>query len=941
MTPQEFLEQVVPAGLIVIAKLNGRGFKHYVCENFDQAAKTAASIDDGKEECYFGLGALHEKRVRNEKKEKWEVRVGSNIRALKSFFIDFDVDATDASKYDSQQSALLACKEFCKATAFPSPMLVSSGGGLHAYWPLEEELEAEIWRVHASKFKIGLLTHGIKFDTSRTADASSVLRVLGTHNYKKETPRPVALIKAAPSYSLRLMLEAIDKLPRDTSIPSPKQKLGPDIAGVAPNLEALGSNVEYAPQEPASFKAIMMNCPQVQALAKTGGNVSEPFWFAGLGLVKFCENPKKVAAFISDKHPDYSEAATQIKLDQWADKGPVTCHKFATENVGGCDACPHKGKITTPLQLGRQVKEAPPPVIEVENEEGERVEVTIPNPPFPYVRRASGGIVVRQKSDEGIETPIVVHEYDMYPVRRLFSEREGVESTIWRVKQPIVGWQDIHIDQSALAEARSLHGALLSKGVYVPPSRIKLMVNFMVAYITALQKETVIEKVASKMAWQDGNTSFVLDTKEYHANGSVTSHQLSPDLKQELPGLHSKGTLEGWKEAIQFYNNPGYEAHRMLLYAAFGSPLFTMTGHKGAILSATGKPGAGKSTTLQAIASVWGHPQRLIINGTKSGTTQNALMTLLSIYNNLPFPMDEITKLEPKLVAELCLSVSQGTGKIRSTRSGKLSSLVEAWGLLMITTANTDLYVTLAGDRRDASAEAMRALQIPVSLPNFHTKAQADHFINVSLQEHYGQAGHVFAQYVATNYAAVKKLVLDVTNMVDTKGAIQSGERFWSAIIASCTAGALVARQLGLIDGFPVEDDCKWAVRQLKSIRGSIREQMSSPREMLSEFLENHVDETLAISKLNNPNIQPTVDIAPRGALTIRHELDNDVLYVVRSAVRLYCNAVGANFTDIQDTLEHEGILVDRNAQKVLGSNTKFGKGQSRCWKIDMKELNK
>jgi intracellular sulfur oxidation DsrE/DsrF family protein len=941
VTPQQFLEQVVPAGLIVIATLKGRGFKHYVCENSVQAANQAAGIDAAQQECYFGLGALKEKRVHNAVKDKWEVRVGHNIRALKSFFIDFDVAADDETKYASQADAVAACKAFCKATNFPAPMLVSSGGGLHAYWPLTEELEADLWRIHAAKFKNGLLTFGIKFDTSRTADASSVLRVPGTNNYKKDTPRPVTVIKEVASYSQRLMLEAIDKLPQDPSLGTPKLKAVSDIPGAPVSLAAIPSNTEYVPQEPANFKLIMMNCPQIQKLALAGGNVPEPFWYAGLGIVKFCENPKKVAAFLSNKHPDYSEAATQVKLDQWSDKGPVTCSRLADQNIGGCDSCAYKGKVTTPLQVGRVTKEAAPPVVEIENAEGEWVEVTIPNPPWPYTRRASGGIVVRSKGDDGVEgAPITVHDYDMYPVRRIYSERVGQESTIWRVNQPIVGWQEIHIEQASLADARSLHAALMGKGIYVPPSRLKLMVGFMIAYITELQKKTPVEKVSSKMAWQEGNASFVLDTKEYHTDGKISSHLLSPELKQEMPGLHSKGTLEGWKEAIQFYNNPGYEAHRFLLYASFGSPLFHMTGHKGAILSATGKPGTGKSTTLQAIASVWGHPQQLIVNGTKSGTTQNALMTLLSRYNNLPFPLDEITKLEPRVVGELCLSVSQGTGKIRSTRTGSLSSLVEAWSLLMITTANTDLYVTLAGDRRDASAEAMRALQIPISLPGVHTKAEADHFINVSLQEHYGHAGHAFAQYIAPNYAAVKTLMLQVTNMVDAKGKIQSGERFWSAIIAACATGAFVARQIGLLDGFPIEADCKWMVQQINHIRSNIREQMSSPRELLSEFLEQHVDETLAVSKLHNTNIKPTVDIMPHGALTIRHETENGVAYIVRNSLRMYCNAIGANFTDMQETLEREGILLDRSAQKVLGADTKFGKGQSRCWKIDMRKLS-
>lgn len=938
MSPQEFLERVTPAGLIVIAKPAGRGFKHYVCKTFIQAANQAVAIDGDRAECYFGLGALHQEKVFNEAKQKWEIRVGSNIRALKSFFIDFDVDPESDKKYNSQQEAILACKDFCKSCNFPAPMIVSSGGGLHTYWPLEEELLADEWRIYANRFKACLTKYGIKFDTMRTADASSVLRVIGTNNYKRAEPRPVYLIRDAGPYPIQIISDALATLERQLQLDPPKSSV--TIAGQAPS-DLLGSNMEFPPQDPAAFKPILMGCHQMQILATTGGD-SEPVWYAGLQLVRHCEKSLKASRFISEKYHGFDEQEMLRKIGQLTDGdiGPTTCQRFIDINPSGCLNCPHQGSITTPLQLGRQIIEAEPPLVELPNEAGILTPTVIPNPPWPYARRATGGIVVRTKEEgSDIDIPKVVHDYDMYPLRRIYSERMESESTIWRVNQPIIGWTEVYIEQAALAEPSKLHAALLSKGIYVPSPRLKLMVGFMIAYISELQKQSTVEKTFSRMAWQDDFKSFVLDNREYHRDGNETPHLISPELKQELPGLHTHGTLEGWKEAIQFYNNPGYEAHRFLLYSAFGSPLMHMTGHNGAILNATGKPGVGKSTTLQAISSVWGHPVQMIINGTKAGTTPNALMTLLGMYNNLPFPLDEITRMDPRLVGDLCLAVTQGTGKRRNNRNGMLSKLVEKWSNIVITTANTDIYVTLAGDRRDATAESMRAFQIPIALHGFHTKAQADHFLNVSLQEHYGHAGHVYASYIAKNYVAVKQTVLDVTNLADTKGHVQSGERFWSAIIAACVSGALVARQLGLLRDFPVEQDFKWAISQIKAIRSSMREQLSSPREVLSEFLEAHIDETLAVSLLGNPNIAPKINIAPRGALTIRHEVENGIAYIVRSSIRLYCNSIGANFSDIQESLERENVLLERNALKVLGAGTEFGKGQSRCWKINIREL--
>src|SRR5260221_252183 len=133
MMAKEFLERVLPAGLIVIAKPKGKGFQHYVCENVDQAAKQALAIDNAGEEDYFGM----------------------------------------------------------------------------------------------------------KIDPMRTADASSILRVVGTHNRKREVPRPVALIRDAGPYTPREMKEAIDNLSTSFNVDLPTNIPAPTAL-----LDTLPSNTE-------------------------------------------------------------------------------------------------------------------------------------------------------------------------------------------------------------------------------------------------------------------------------------------------------------------------------------------------------------------------------------------------------------------------------------------------------------------------------------------------------------------------------------------------------------------------------------------------------------------------------------------------------------------------------------------------------------------------
>jgi hypothetical protein len=144
---------------------------------------------------------------------------------------------------------------------------------------------------------------------------------------------------------------------------------------------------------------------------------------------------------------------------------------------------------------------------------------------------------------------------------------------------------------------------------------------------------------------------------------------------------------------------------------------------------------------------------------------------------------------------------------------------------------------------------------------------------------------------------------------------------------------------LGLLDGFPIEEDFNWIVKQISTSRSSLVEHIASPDEVISEFLEARVGETLVVSQTLVANIAPRIDQAPRGALCIRHEVDAQRVYVMKSEFKRYCQETGANYGATQKDLEARGILLDRNKQVVLGKGTDFGKGQVRCWELDLTKL--
>ena len=78
-------------------------------------------------------------------------RKADNAIFLRSFFLDLDCGT--GKPYADQASAAQALSIFVADTKLPSPTLVNSGGGLHVYWPLTEDVPVSEWIRHAKSLK--------------------------------------------------------------------------------------------------------------------------------------------------------------------------------------------------------------------------------------------------------------------------------------------------------------------------------------------------------------------------------------------------------------------------------------------------------------------------------------------------------------------------------------------------------------------------------------------------------------------------------------------------------------------------------------------------------------------------------------------------------------------------------------------------------------------
>ena len=127
--------------------------------------------------------------------------------------------------------------------------------------------------------------------------------------------------------------------------------------------------------EPAYAARAAQRCGFLSKVAEARGDVTEPIWYAALGVAAHCDDGEEVAHPWSDGHPGYSPEATMRKLAHARNAaGPTTCARFRELCSQWCEGCPHT--VKSPIQLGREVTSALPPAT-----------MLMENSPFDIVRR--------------------------------------------------------------------------------------------------------------------------------------------------------------------------------------------------------------------------------------------------------------------------------------------------------------------------------------------------------------------------------------------------------------------------------------------------------------------------------------------------------------------------------------------------------------------------
>ena len=366
----DFLESVLPAqGTYCTVGIRSGVVKQSFQVTIADVDAIGSGLDVSGVDAYFALATFNDDSSRKV----------DNAAFLRAFFLDLDCGT--GKPYADQPAAAQALSIFVKDTGLPSPTVVNSGGGLHVYWPLTEDVAVSDWMQHAKSLKRLCVQHNLHADPAVTADAARILRIPGTHNFKGGHSRPVQIMAQGQPTELKTFTSLLPHAPVDLSA---AKAYGMD----ASTREVAGGEFPKCMFSRVATRSINgTGCNQIKHALLDAANLEEPLWRAALSIAIRCEDGAVAIHKLSQAHPGYTAENTEAKAAET--KGPYTCQWYKDNYHEGCRGCTQL--VSSPILIGKVVEEAQVTddqyVVEKEEDaESPAMALTIPAYPFPYFR---------------------------------------------------------------------------------------------------------------------------------------------------------------------------------------------------------------------------------------------------------------------------------------------------------------------------------------------------------------------------------------------------------------------------------------------------------------------------------------------------------------------------------------------------------------------------
>jgi len=933
MNNEQFFDAVIPTqGNICVVGIKEDAVRPKFFGDLASALEQIENFDAGDYNTFFALGTFEGYR-----------RKASECSYMRSFFVD--IDCGPDKPYMQWDDGLTALNEFVEEQNLPTPIIVNSGRGIHAYWPFTEDVPADEWKLYAEKFKALCIDNDFMIDPAVSADAARILRAPGTRNLKGE-PLDVVIVQKGEAISFNDWISILGEVQRAFDLTQVKHGLDEETQAL---FDKMNGNYEYVFEKLATASIEGTGCGQIKEIIINASGCSEPLWYAGISVATRCVDGYTAIHKLSEDHPDYTydeterKAAQSIREASWSH----SCDAFERENPAGCVGCPHKGKLgkAGPILLARQLKiavvvESAEPGPEATDEADPVRQVEDPThltvfPEFlqPFYRPINGGVYFQPapritKDGKKIpHDPEMLIPNDLYPIQRLFSPHDG-ECLVMRLVLPHDKNREFLLPLKDVTSQDRLKAILASNSVTFDPSSGARLASYLMKWASYLVQTKRADVMRIQQGWTEDHESFVLGTQEIFAN-EMRHCPPSPSAKNVVRHIKQSGNLETWLKCVRMLNDPGYEHHAFTLLCGFATPLMEFTNVNGVVLSLYGDSGAGKTAALYAAMSIWGNPESLTVND----ATPNALTQRMITSKNITFGLDEQTNLDGKVASDVTYKTSAGRPKIRLMSSANQEREAEfVTRLITIITTNNSLIDIISTYKANTTAEEMRILEprvIKPSVPGYELTLERGLEMFEPYKSNYGVAGpHYIQELLRIGIdELVRRSKIELMQVSDKYS--DNGEyRFLANLMAVVQLAGRVLREMGWVE-FDMDRIMGVMGVKFNQIIANKRRSDSDTREdVLGDFINKNIQNVLVLRDTK-------ATLTPRGPLYVRAEVDSGTIFISTSALKQYLQEIKLGVKDFESRMTNAGLLKGKvRKQMAAGWNEAIGSTNVQAYMI-------
>lgn len=560
----------------------------------------------------------------------------------------------------------------------------------------------------------------------------------------------------------------------------------------------------------------------------------------------------------------------------------------------------------------------------------------------------SAGCWARVKNSDGEWQWLNIYPYPVYPLQRVRGRTAKGETTISYIfrKHNFKGYDDIQIDGSSLM-GQTLNATLGNYGFLLTDKERKLMASLLINILKETESTIGEVKTTDNLGWDDSHETFLLGNKLYKTDGKVFEVAVTGKAKIFSEQTTPRGSLDIWKRIADIYNRDGLEWGQAVVASAFASPLMPLGAlEKSALLFVTGDKGIGKSTALKLALSVYGNPERMLIN---KDDTYLARLNKLGIMNSISACFDEMTDLSPKEASELAYQITQGRGKDRMSSGGEDMVLnTTYWSCLPVMSANDSIINALSQHGKDPTAQMSRVLEVQATNINDFLSADeldANERLLRQLPENFGTAGDMFMRYVTSHKTEVIEMIYQIEKRFKTYAKLNSNYRFWSYMCTRMIVGVMIANKLGLLN-YNVAKLFAYLVKQVERSKKEIDGYQWSPENAVPNFLTHYLPNRIVVTHEKRPSTMP--DNVAKGAvndaqyvvqapangreLVMRVELDTGNCLISLNTIKEWCKKGGVAMTDFISLLGTQYDIISKRTRRDLGKQTVFrGVSNTEC----------